>query len=351
MTGYLTQLLRSTFDPSAAATVQPRVSALFSPPEKVSAWRVDQPIAHESEAISEQNGDADAAVPGFSLRRPLTRNANPASVDEEDSAPAEHLPPTISVGTVVAADGEAERSESRARRSAPGKIGMREGPDSLQPEAPQIDEGSQGSRITAKPLRGNLAIPATTGTQGEREEKPSSFARAEQRSAKREIGTSVIGPQPRALPEESPNARARLAAASVQVPVQPGLDAIPSGMLQRDVRDANSPIPKEGAHKILPAFPSSPVENRIVTKHAEIRSSELDFGRNALSAGPIRFSEMERRESQTATPPEPTIEVTIGRIEVRGAAPAAPPQRASTQPSRGASLEEYLRRRSGRSRE
>jgi hypothetical protein len=344
MSGYLTQLLRSTFDPSAGM-VQPRVSALFSPPEKVSAWRADQPSAHESAATSERNGDD--TVPGFSLQRPLTRNANPAPVDEEDTAPAEHLPPTISVGPIVAADGEAERSQSQARRSAPGKIGMREGSDSLQPEALQIDGGSQGSRITAKPLRGNLAIPATTGTPGEREEKSSSFARAEQHSAKREIGTSVVGPQPQAFPEESPNARVRLAAA---VPAQPGpLDAIPSGMLQRDVRDTNSPSPKENARKILPAFPSSPVENRVVTKHAESRSAELNFGRNALSAGP-NFRELGRRESQAAPLAESTIEVTIGRIEVRSGAPAVP-QRTSTPLSRGPNLEEYLRRRSGRSRE
>jgi hypothetical protein len=57
-----------------------------------------------------------------------------------------------------------------------------------------------------------------------------------------------------------------------------------------------------------------------------------------------------RRAPEPTDSPEPTIEVTIGRIEVRGAAPAEP-RRLSAKSSPGVSLDEYLRRRSGRSSE
>jgi hypothetical protein len=51
---------------------------------------------------------------------------------------------------------------------------------------------------------------------------------------------------------------------------------------------------------------------------------------------------------QEAPAPEPVIQVTIGRIEVRATPPAVQPPRPRPVAQTGVSLEEYLRRRSRR---
>jgi hypothetical protein len=53
--------------------------------------------------------------------------------------------------------------------------------------------------------------------------------------------------------------------------------------------------------------------------------------------------------SAAAAQPEPTIQVTIGRIEVRATPPAQPPPKQRSAPP-VMSLEEYLRQRSGERR-
>jgi hypothetical protein len=74
--------------------------------------------------------------------------------------------------------------------------------------------------------------------------------------------------------------------------------------------------------------------------------SEVMLGR--LSHSVRNADRLPRRESEQ--PAVSTIEVTIGRIEVRG--PAAPEsRRAISQPAQAATLDEYLRRRSGQSRQ
>jgi hypothetical protein len=50
-------------------------------------------------------------------------------------------------------------------------------------------------------------------------------------------------------------------------------------------------------------------------------------------------------EGQAGQAPEPTIRVTIGRIEVRATAPAPPPAPAARPAGPRLTLEEYLRRR------
>ncbi|MBZ4400714.1 MULTISPECIES: hypothetical protein [unclassified Myxococcus] len=51
--------------------------------------------------------------------------------------------------------------------------------------------------------------------------------------------------------------------------------------------------------------------------------------------------------SMTQAPEAPVINVTIGRIEVRAVAPAAPPRGVPARPSASPSLEDYLARRNG----
>jgi hypothetical protein len=56
--------------------------------------------------------------------------------------------------------------------------------------------------------------------------------------------------------------------------------------------------------------------------------------------------ESDRRGPAAAAPPAaPTIQVTIGRIDIRAAPPPPPPQRVAGGRNPGMGLEEYLRRR------
>jgi hypothetical protein len=58
----------------------------------------------------------------------------------------------------------------------------------------------------------------------------------------------------------------------------------------------------------------------------------------------------EQRVARTLPPSEPTIHVSIGRVEVRAVAtPASPRERAAEAP-RGKPLDEYLRERGGGAR-
>lgn len=52
-------------------------------------------------------------------------------------------------------------------------------------------------------------------------------------------------------------------------------------------------------------------------------------------------------EARAASPAPPTIQVTIGRIEVRAVPPSAPPRPRTATPTARLSLEDYLRSRSG----
>jgi hypothetical protein len=65
------------------------------------------------------------------------------------------------------------------------------------------------------------------------------------------------------------------------------------------------------------------------------------------SARPEGLRRRERRDAQRGQEPEPTVHVSIGRVEVRAvAAPAAPRKRAPDSPP-GKRLDEYLRERDG----
>jgi hypothetical protein len=90
--------------------------------------------------------------------------------------------------------------------------------------------------------------------------------------------------------------------------------------------------------RVLPAVALPSVENRLSTLFPE---SQL----HTTMDGRPRLREARLRAGGRSSAAEPTIEVTIGRIEVRGPA-AAEPRRATAKPSHGSSLEEYLRRRS-----
>jgi hypothetical protein len=66
-------------------------------------------------------------------------------------------------------------------------------------------------------------------------------------------------------------------------------------------------------------------------------------------ARPERARGREARETRLPEPALPTVRVTIGRIEVRGASPALPAPGATPRPRPAVALDDYLKR-TGRTR-
>ncbi|GEN10266.1 hypothetical protein SAMN05443572_110132 [Myxococcus fulvus] len=89
----------------------------------------------------------------------------------------------------------------------------------------------------------------------------------------------------------------------------------------------------------LPMRPASPVRQA----RALAAALESDEGDRARGGHEPRAAP----PAVTQTPEAPVINVTIGRIEVRAVAPAAPPRSVPARPSASPSLEDYLARRNG----
>jgi hypothetical protein len=121
--------------------------------------------------------------------------------------------------------------------------------------------------------------------------------------------------------------------------------------LRRDVQRLREQFPP------LPVKTSEEQENvSLALKPSDVRPSEfheIQEGRRShdFETRVLRPRLIERtREEQLSPGPEPTIQVTIGRIEVRTGPPSPPSKKVAT-PAATLSLREYLRQRSGRSRE
>ncbi|WP_141328745.1 hypothetical protein [Myxococcus sp. AB025B] len=85
--------------------------------------------------------------------------------------------------------------------------------------------------------------------------------------------------------------------------------------------------------------PASPV------RQARALAAALDSGEGDRARG--GQAPRAAPPSVTQAPEAPVINVTIGRIEVRAVAPAAPPRSVPARPSASPSLEDYLARRNG----
>src|SRR5262249_19030530 len=91
------------------------------------------------------------------------------------------------------------------------------------------------------------------------------------------------------------------------------------------------------------------VDRTVVAPPAAARAPRPAFGASArgLRGAGERRSALRESLASGATPPEPTISVSIGRVEVR-ASQAPAPARARREAAPRLKLDDYLRRRSGR---
>jgi hypothetical protein len=354
MSGYLTNLLRRTFEPSPGM-VQPRFNALFAPPAKSPALQFP---TQQPEPVGElTNADEHAPALSDTQPRPSPGATGPTAATNEISlhqpAISTHISPEMSVNRVVLGDGDQTEASPTALVGTV-EVNHSESSKPLHTNtAARSDRDSEPSPIVARPSRDRTKLTARTATAVGQKEQSASLVHAQDYSPKPEVSASLVD-------QHQPVSGHPSEVHAVRAVDQSG-QARPEGVsgskaAAHVLREEREPLAsKSETRDVLGAHPLSSAENRNAAGSAEPRSSESTSIEPILEPGPLSFRppifrQLGRREPNRTELPEPTVEVTIGRIEVRGTAPTEPRQ-PTAQPSRRLSLEEYLRRRSGRSRE
>lgn len=383
MSRYLTNLLARTFEPSTAM-VQPRLNALFAPPETNSHWSsslftaAEYGVAEESTRVDGKSASSPTdllPVPNPNLTHQTEPSPSPVLYAAAPvlGVPGEHVASTENEPEDVSLNRGSEQGERRHTK-----------PYSARPlvaaQPPQSTTAQPMQSTTAQPtVAGTTTSSALTASEGQFEKRvksgrkpyvqgrpapmPSS-ARAELQGRERSASRTDDGGKPtKKKPTVSAPAAVHIdpamapperAAGRVPDLVPPPLDHI---------EPLKTQIEKHPVVPACPVFTAANQETEMLaepgfgrSRLAETRVSEARVGpalnesRFQRAPHSIRGVDLHLRDRREAESSEPTIEVTIGRIEVRGAFPAES-HRAVSQPAPGASLVEYLRRRSGRSRE
>jgi hypothetical protein len=326
--------LRRTFDPSVAM-VEPRLNALFAPPGQNTFNPDPQSPTVEPQAIR-FDGDAAAPPPGHwsAPSRPVTApalsrvlldgNRSREAAHWNDGRPASSETPGVN------------RSTRTGAGESPRLAATRAGNDADQPES-----------YVASPDRQENAVPETRSVRKHKTET-SRERDAEGQSRDPEPGARTGYERP-AFPRkatDSPPFTNREVASHVSEM---------AGDKRRAATTGDSPIP--AAQHDSRKIPGAP--GVVSTRDHEGRLSVVGDGLSAhpplgltarLWARPAHFREFGKREPERRVHAEPTIEVTIGRIDIRGPVAGDVP-RTPAQPAKRASLEEYLRQRSGGRRE
>lgn len=221
----------------------------------------------------------------------------------------------------------------------------------------QIQRVKKTPPIEAKPSLEVSEIASEEPTARGSEQQTRSIARAGMKTVMPEIRSALF--DSRQSPPGSPFETR--AGAATPDRSRATVSTRPADSMRPSEKDAKAPPKAEPAgreqlesngemRRVLPAAPLSSEGNRLSTLFSESMARTTIGGRGLLPASSTRLRKARLRSAGRTGAAEPTIEVTIGRIEVRGPAPAEP-HRAAAKPSPGQSLEEYLRRRSRRSGE
>jgi hypothetical protein len=332
MSGYLSTLVSRTLRPGDS--VQPRLRSLFAPPTP--GRDGPQMLSHADEVV-----------------------AGPESLDVSEVVPSE--PP------IPARDSEIRHKESPAlATSTEGRPALRKAPPNAPPVAgsQNIERESQ-PELTAKndPSRETEAaqdiIPAPDSVPHQRPEKRTSLRH----------DTPPLQLEPTAIQGE----HAPMIASPVQNPrsteKKPATNAN-----QLTVKRLNrQEVPREGETKPTPVAPCAIARRNLLKDQPTPEGRPVPERVLPLSVSPLvqdvpSLTSARKRESDSFSvprspksvraramdsplkppPPVPTIEVTIGRVEVR-ATPVKESVRATRPAAPVVGLEEYLRRRSERS--
>jgi hypothetical protein len=361
MSGYLTRLLRRSFDPSVAM-VEPRLNTLFSPPEKISSGPApkveDQPAESVQADTSPDNFETAASRDPVVLDR-----STQTPLAAREPAPL-HSPPRAALAFHPSTKTTQMEKNNDAANSHGGPAPSHGVSEMPEPADPVQTPAAQGNRE-------RKSSPRVTRTQHEKRIAPPSSPPVSPEARIAAVHQADDGLEPEALTslndEGGPVSSSPLSVKSGARSYTPPEGAharetarpprvSPNDKLLRGKREED-PTTTE-TRKVVPATPVRGWEasktargDNPVLEHAaspESRSTEFNFDRPLFFPFPVQLRERGGRKASPSV--EPTIEVTIGRIEVKGAA-SPQPQRSSSQLLKGPNLEEYLRRRSGRSRE
>ena len=353
MTNFLTQLAARTLE--LTPIVQPRIASVFA-----------SEVGQSSDVIPSTQSTveeiAGSAAPAAIAPQPLLVNSSRSTLL------IAHLPrpiaPALVPPTAVDPEGLPEQTRLTSLEQAP--------------PVPDVPSVSSPSNISSA---GNLE------GQSERDRGLIERDRTEPVTSERKfplpspILSSVELPSPPNIPQ---SAAVPVGIERVSPPVLPGTVPIESAIALNELQAAQSPEPPSTPPVAIVAQPSDRqvTEGRIslsdqwvsgeaVKRQTAVSTApptivqsadQTDAGqlapalpplavpRQAESVPPIAVSQVRSQSRQTrevlAAPP-PTVQVTIGRIEVRTVPSSAPPRpRAATAPAR-LSLEAYLRSRSG----
>jgi len=325
MSGYLSNLISRTFEPQVA--VQPSLAPLFG--------RLDPELESSTAKLPLEGESLVEAVP--SIARTPTRPDTPAEAPTIDRAGARQVTPTERPKPASAPIDEIDTPAANTthRLSSPDPSLRSE---SL-PSAPRLDEPAR--QVMSPPKREPPPLTAEAVTT-----KPAAVEPATEVLQVFELRAVERTPMPTPRAE----VRSQDVAPAAKAPTEP--------VLRGDVERYYSRNQPLGSKEHDGPRPSAV---------RQVRSNEKNYifdGSQPMTAFPSRRAEADRspppppriiparsepRVAPTQPPapaPQPTIHVTIGRIEVRAATPAQP-NKPARAPSAVLGLEEYLRQRSG----
>jgi hypothetical protein len=338
MADFLTNLVAKNLNPAPA--VMPRPLSLFERPP-----RADSPWATPLPKLEADGGTPPAGKPSLAPARPLGRvaQAPPGTPEPEQAAPPldalptrRRLPPASRRAARPAAppapDVPAEPGAPAREVPAPASLPV---PRPSRPASPAVEPTPPPAPVIRRSRSAHPAVeppPPPAPDRPSAARQPRSARPAVEPGAGVAAGPAVTPSRPERRGKAGDGAPAPApAAAQVQEPRPPGGDrAAPTPAPRTPRPERRTEV--EAPHPAPP--PGRPTPAPLVVQPQVI---------------PARHPEPAVHTAGPATRPAeatPTIQVSIGRIEVR----AVPPPPASAKPRAGPApmtLEEYLRQRNG----
>ena len=351
------------------ASVRPRLAGRYEPPPDAFAPEA-RPRASEFE---EPDADSLELFPEVETRpAPARDDATPSAFNEDARVrPREADEASTRVVFVREERGESQPASSSEQRSArtsertheaassPDAANSRlqsrareEGDAPVRPKSVVPSLGEESARASVESMR-DARPRAESGVDEREPERPSPPTRGPSSSTTR-ARTRDERRAPTQLEPREPSRREAEAARSSSSNVRPAQSPTSTQREVRDVRrasDADSSLVRTESARTRES-----TRSRDEASESDARRRAQPFGQEsgALEPPPVRRAarlrtarDASRMQSESA----PTINVTIGRVEVRAThAPQAPPRRTENAAPR-MSLDEYLRRRNGEVRE
>ena len=340
MTGFLTRLLVRSFQP-AQAVLQPRLNPIFAPPEKIS----------DPEFLGDSRSRVD---PASALAQARENVFQPAASQHEilDKSPETKSPEAIRPPARPLAVSFQETSVFT--RAPQGRSEL------PTPESPEPNDSTENaSREIARQSRADGSDDRARNVAG----------RVEDRIGPANDQQSLVLPREREEPQPA-------TAPPAHVPIMARRDFIDTAFNDTAHSIAEAGIPPDRTARVAgrekPARPTVGTRVRVADRASVPesqpavvpRSRRLEesnsnkghvfptpvFGNRSLPTARKLPGETRRASADPINGRETTIEVTIGRIEVRGVPPAEI-RRTTAQTPRQSTLDAYLKRRSRRSRE